>query len=183
MSRGNPRALCASAPDGGGFEQGQFAAGRAQAVGEVVVEFLAVESGEVVTHDESLGERFVHGHGEAAAQLGASDEPQAQAVFAVHGEVGQRAKIFEGVVSQVLGFVNNEHGELLGPAHQSGDLGAVGGGARTLGGKPHRPADRSVHIEDVAGGQGDVAHPVQAGMQGRRRSGGTRWFCPNRPRR
>ena len=54
-----------------------------------MVELVAVESVEVVAHDEALGERFVHGHGEAAAQLGESDEQQAQAVFGVHGEVGQ----------------------------------------------------------------------------------------------
>ena len=33
-------------------------------MGEVMVEFVAVEAGEVVSHDEALGERFVHGHGE-----------------------------------------------------------------------------------------------------------------------
>ena len=80
-----------------------------------------------MTHDEALCERFVHGHSEAAAQLGESDEEQAQAVVAVHGEVGQQAKIFEDVVAQVLGFVDDEHGELLGLAHQSGDLSTFGG--------------------------------------------------------
>ena len=73
--------------DGAEFEQGAFAAGQTQAVGEVVVELVAVESVEVVAHDEALGERFVHGQGQAAAQLGESDEQQAQAVFGVHGEV------------------------------------------------------------------------------------------------
>ena len=67
ISRGNPRALWNSASTAGGFEQGEFAACETQAVGEVVVEFLAVDAGEVVAYDESLGERFVHGHGEAAA--------------------------------------------------------------------------------------------------------------------
>ena len=67
--------------DGGGVEQGEFAAGQMQAVGEVGVEFCAVESGEVVAHDEALCERFVHSHGEAAAQLGESDQHQAQAVL------------------------------------------------------------------------------------------------------
>ena len=47
-----------------------LAAGQMQAVGEVGVEFVAVESGEVVAHDEALRERFVAGHGEASAQLG-----------------------------------------------------------------------------------------------------------------
>ena len=155
--------------DGGGFEQGEFATGESQAVGEVVVEFVALDAGEVVTHDEALGERFVHGHGEAAAQLGESDEQQAQAVLAVHGEVREEPEVFEDVVAQVLGFVDDEHGELLGLAHQSGDFfadGAVGGGARALGGKPQLPGDGFVHIEDVAGGQRDVAHPIQCGMQG-----------------
>jgi len=82
------RAVCERL-DGAGFEQGEFAAGETQAMGEVGVEFRAVERAEVVAHDEALGERFVAGHGEAAAQLGESDEQQAHAVVAIHGEVGQ----------------------------------------------------------------------------------------------
>ena len=107
-----------------------------------MVEFLAVESGEVVAHDEALGERFVHGHGQASAQFGESDEHQAQAVLGVHDEVGQQPQVFQDVVSQVLGLVDNEHGELLGLAHQSGDFfadGAPRGGARAFGGKPQLP--------------------------------------------
>ena len=57
-------------------------------MGEVAVGFVTIQAGEVVSHDESLGERFVHGHDEAASQLGESDEEQAQAVVGVHGEVG-----------------------------------------------------------------------------------------------
>ena len=117
----------------------------------------------MVAHDEALSERFVAGHGEAAAQLGESDQQQAQAVLAIHGEVTQQAKIFEDVVAQVLGFVDDEHGELLGLAHQSSDFfadGAVGGGARAFGGQPQLPGDGLVHVEDVAGGEGDVDEPV-----------------------
>ena len=69
----------------------------------------------------------------------------------------------------MLGLVDDEHGELPGLAHQSGDFGAdgaVGGGARALGGEPQLPGDGLVHVEDVAGGERDVAHPIQAGMQG-----------------
>ena len=58
-------------------------------MGEVGVEFVAVKCAEVVAYDEALGERFVAGHGEAASQLGKPHEQQAQAVFAIHGEVGQ----------------------------------------------------------------------------------------------
>ena len=113
--------------DGGGFEQGEFAAGESQAVGEVGVELRAVEAWEVVAHDESLCERFVAGHGEAPAQLGESDEEQAQAVLGVHGVVGQQSEVFEDVIAQVLCFVDDEHGELLGLAHPSGDLSTFGG--------------------------------------------------------
>ena len=155
-------------------------------MGEIGVEFVAVECAEVVAHDESLGERFVAGHGETAAQLGEPDEEQAQAVLAVHGEVGQEAEVFEDVVAQVLRLVDDEHGELLGLAHQARDLGsdgAVGGGARAFGRQAELPGDGFVHVEHVTGGQGDVADAVQAGNAGRRRHGGTRWFCPSRPRR
>ena len=111
----------------------------------------------------------MHGHGEAAAQLGEPDEEQAQAVVGVHGEVTQQPQVFEDVVAQVLGLVDDEHGELFGLAHQSGDFcadGAIGSGARAFGGQAEFPGDGLVHVEDVAGGQGDVAHPIQAGMQG-----------------
>ena len=136
---------------------------------EVGVEFCAVESAQVVAYDESLGERFVAGHGETAAQLGEPDEQQAQAVVAVHCVVAQQPEVFEDVVAQVLGLVDDEDGELLGLAHQSGDFGAdgaVGGGARAFGGQPQLPGDGLVHVEDVAGGERDVADAVQAGMQG-----------------
>ena len=43
----------------------------------------------MVAYDEALGERFVHGHGEAASQLGESDQQQPQPVLGVHGEVRQ----------------------------------------------------------------------------------------------
>ena len=78
MSRGNPRVLWNSASMAQGSNKGSSQPAL-QAVGEVVVELVAVESVEVVANDEALGERFVHGHGEAAAQLGEPDEEQAQA--------------------------------------------------------------------------------------------------------
>ena len=68
----------------------------------------------------------------------------------------------------MLRLVDDEHGELLGLARQSGGLGldgAIGGGTRALGGQPQLPGDGLVHVEDVAGGQGDVSHPIQCGMQ------------------
>ena len=113
MRRGNPRALCASASTAGGSNREQFAVGETQGVGEVGVEFLALDVGEVVTHDEALGERLVAGYGESAAQLGESNEQQAQAVLAVHGEDGQKPEVFEDIVAQVLGLVDDEHGECL----------------------------------------------------------------------
>ena len=137
-------------------------------MGEVMVELVAVEAGEVVAHDEALGERFVHGHGESASQLGESDEQHAQAVLGVHFVVAQEPEVLEDVIAQVVRFVDDEHGELLGLAHQARDFGsdgAVGGGARTLGGKPELPGDGLVHVEHVAGGEGDVAQAVQARMQ------------------
>ena len=58
-------------------------------MGQIGVELIAFEAGEMVAHDESLGERFVAGHREAPAQLGEADEDETHAVFGVHGEVGQ----------------------------------------------------------------------------------------------
>ena len=85
-----------------------------------MVEFVAVECVEMMAYDEALCERFVAGHGEAAAQLGEPDEQQAQAVLAVHGEVTQQAKIFEDVIAQVLRLVDDEHGEVAWPRRPVG---------------------------------------------------------------
>ena len=112
--------------DGGGLEQRQLAAGQSQAVGEVVVEFVAVEPAEVVAHDEALVQGLVHGHGQAPAQFGQSHQHQAQPVFGVHGEVGEQSEVFEHVVSQVLGLVDDEHGRLFGFGHEAGDFVADG---------------------------------------------------------
>ena len=46
---GQPARALEQGFDGGGFEQGELAAGQTQAVGEVGVEFVAVESIEVAT--------------------------------------------------------------------------------------------------------------------------------------
>ena len=49
----------------------------------------------------------------------------------------------------MLGFVDDEHGELLGLAHQTGDFGAdgaVGGGARALGGQAELPGDERAQM-------------------------------------
>ena len=77
-------------------------------MGEVGVELVAVEAGEVVTHDEALGERFVHGHGESASQLGESDEQHAQAVLGVHFVIAQEPEVLEDVIAQVVRFVDDE---------------------------------------------------------------------------
>ena len=73
------------------------------------------------------------------------------------------------VVAQVLGFIDDEDGELFGlGSDETGDFcadGAVGGGARAFGGQPHLPTDRLVHVEHVAGGERDVVDAVLAGME------------------
>ena len=54
MRRGSPRALLEQGLDGGWLEQRELAAGESQTVGEVVVEFVAVEAVEVMANDEAL---------------------------------------------------------------------------------------------------------------------------------
>ena len=118
--------------DGGRFEQRQFASGQSQSVGEIGFEFVAVEAADVVPDDEALAQRFVDGHGESASEFGESDEDQAQALFGVHGEVGEQSEVLEDIVSQVLGLVDDEHGQLFGLFDESGDFvadGTIGGGA------------------------------------------------------
>ena len=136
---------------------------------EIGFEFVAVEAAEVVPDDEALAQGFVDGHGEPAPEFGESDEDQAQSLFGVHGEVGEQAEVFEHVVAQVLGLVDDEHRQLFGFGDESGDLvadGAVGGGSRAFGGQAEFPGDGLVHVEHVAGGERDVVDAVEAGMQG-----------------
>ena len=154
---------------GGRRKQRELAAGQAEAVGEIGLELVAVEAGPVLAHDEPLGEGFVDGHGEAAAQLGEADEQQAQAVLGVHLEIGEQAQILEHVVAQVVRLVDDEHGELLALADEARKLGAdlaVGGGAGAHGGEAELPGDRLVGVEHGSGRKRHVIDAVQAGMQG-----------------
>ena len=161
--------------DGGRFEQGQFGAREAQAVGEVAAGLVAAEAADVVPDDEALAERLVDGHGQPAAQFGEADEEHAQPALGVHAEVGEQAEVLEHVVAQVLGLVDDQDGELLGLLDEAGDLvadGAVGGGAGALLGQAEAPSPRLrgaaiglVHVEDVAGGERDVVDAVQSGME------------------
>ena len=63
------------------LEQRQLAAGQTESMGQVGVEFAAVETADVMAHDQALVERFVNRHGQPAAQLGESDQQQTQAVL------------------------------------------------------------------------------------------------------
>ena len=69
--------------EGVGLEQRQVAAGQVQAVGEVGLEFVAGEAGELVLDGDALAERFVHSHGQALAQGGQAGQQQAQAALGI----------------------------------------------------------------------------------------------------
>ena len=110
----------------------------------------------------------MHRHGEAAAQLGEADEDQAHAVLGVHGEVGQQAEVLEDVVSQMVGLVDDEDGQLPGLLCEAGDLGpdrVMGRGAGPLDGEAELPGDGLVDVEHVAGGERDVVDTVEAGVE------------------
>ncbi len=53
--------------DGWRLEDLQLTTGQAQAVGEVLRKFFTHQGTEVVAHDDTLGQGFVHGHGQASA--------------------------------------------------------------------------------------------------------------------
>ncbi|MGH8612134.1 MAG: hypothetical protein ACREYF_08860 [Gammaproteobacteria bacterium] len=44
-------------------------------------QFLTVKASEVMAHDDALGEGFMHGHREAASELGEPHQQQAEAVL------------------------------------------------------------------------------------------------------
>ena len=156
--------------DGRRLEQRQLASGKSQAVPDIGIDLVAVEPGEVVSDDEALGERFVHGHGEAAPELGEADQDEAQALLGIHGEVGEQAEVFEHVVAQMMGLVDDQHRHLLGFGDEPGDLVAdclAGGGAGPLYGQAELPCDGLVHVEYVAGGERDVVDAVEPGVKAR----------------
>ena len=65
-------------------------------------------------------------------------------------------------------LVDDQDGQQFGLLNEAGDLGAdgaVGGGAGALGGQAELPGDGLVHVEDVAGGEGDVVDAEQAGVE------------------
>jgi len=74
---------------GTGLEQRQAGAGQAQAVIEVLGQFVACESAEVVSHDDALGQGFVHGQRHA--------KPVAEALHAWLSE--QRQKLAKADVT------------------------------------------------------------------------------------
>ena len=111
--------------DGGVLEQGEFAAGKAEAVLDIGVDLVATEPGEMVADDEALAEGFVHGHRQPPPELGQPDEDEAHALLGIHGEVGQEAEVLEDVVAQMVGLVDDEDGELLGLLCEAGYLGRL----------------------------------------------------------
>ena len=142
--------------DGGSLEQGQFASREAEAVLEIGVDLLSIEAGEMVSDDDALAEGLVHGHRQPPPELGEADEDEAHALLRIHGEVGEQAEVFEDVVAQVVGLVDDEDGQLLGLLGEAGDLGpdrVVCRGAGSLDGEPDLPCDRFVHVEHVACGE------------------------------
>ena len=74
ICRGSPAGGLEQRLDGGRLEQGQFAAGKAQTVGEVGIELVAVEAADVMSDDKALAERFVDGHGRPDGRNGHDTE-------------------------------------------------------------------------------------------------------------
>ena len=124
-----------------------------------------------MAHDEALAERFVAGHEQAVAQLGEAGENKTHAVLGVHGEVadaGLRGHRCAGGVPRRRRGVDEEDGQLSGLLREVGDFdsdGMIGRGAGALDAEAESPDDGRVHVEHVAGGQGDVVHAIQAGME------------------
>jgi hypothetical protein len=75
---------------------------------EVGGELVAGEAADVVAHDDALGERLVHGHGDPAPELGLADEDEAEPVLRVHLVVGEETEILEHLAAEVLGLVHDE---------------------------------------------------------------------------
>lgn len=75
--------------DSGRCEHGKLGAGDTQSVLEVARDFIAGKPGEVVSHDDALVERFMESHRQPPAQLGQSDQEQAQPILSIHFVIGE----------------------------------------------------------------------------------------------
>ena len=68
----------------------------------------------------------------------------------------------------MMGLVDDQHRQLFGFRHQTGDLVADGlacGGAGALDGQAEFPCDLLVDVEHVAGGQRDVVDAIETGVE------------------
>ena len=59
----------------------------------------------MITHHDALGERLVHGHAQAPAQLREPDQEQTEPIVGIHLVVGEQAQILEHLVAQVMGLI------------------------------------------------------------------------------
>ena len=80
---------------------------------QVGLRFVAGECGKMMLCDNALRQRFVHGHGKAPAQFGQPDQHHAHTTLRVELEVGQQSEVFEHLVVQMMGFIDNQHRQLL----------------------------------------------------------------------
>ena len=155
--------------DGIGFEVWQL--GRTchlQPMLQVGFRFGSGERHYMMLCDDALCQRFVHGHGEAAAQFGQPDQHHAHTTLRVELEVGQQPEVFEHFVAQMMGFVDDQHRQLLFFLRQANRFAAddvPGAAALTLFGQGHGVGNDVQGVEHAAGGQRCVTHPVQSGMQ------------------
>ena len=113
---------------GGGLEQRQFAAGQAQGVRQVRLEFLALQAAEVVAHHHALGERLVVRHRDAPPQFALADQQQAQAALGIEAEIGEQAEFVEHLVAQVMGLVDEQQRELADLAEAAAGAGLAAAG-------------------------------------------------------
>jgi len=82
-------------------------------MGEIGIEFLAGESFQLIVHGNALAQSFVSSQREGAAQQGLADQQQSQVVGRIHVEIEQQRELFEGGMTQQMGFITNEDGVLL----------------------------------------------------------------------
>ncbi len=71
--------------------------GHGQAMGDVGPDFVGGKECHLMTHDESLREELVSGHGEAAVEFGKADQNQGQPIGGVHFESKEQAQLIERI--------------------------------------------------------------------------------------
>ena len=145
-------------------EEGTTSEARDQdVVFDVADSLLEVEGGEVVAHGETLVEGLMDSQAEGRAERGVADQEESGEGLAIHIEAEEQTELFEHVLGQEVGFVDDDQGSaaLVG---QEIVKGSADSGDHTRGGVRGFVAEVKQQLPiqsgDAGGGVGEIDDEV-----------------------